>query len=204
MKYNASLLNSKPRSSTSPTSTAMFMASPSGLLEPTFFHWWAQMIHLVGYSRCVPNQPFCRHNAQNTWNKNIGKLTIHALRDIDVGQEITISYLASTVEFAERQRHLKEKSKFGCKCELCSLPLCKRELSDEQLMKIQGIDRFIGEVFLGGGDPVAALNLLRMIFGLFDKEGIWDGTITRAYKDAFNIATENDDAPRARIFATRS
>jgi hypothetical protein len=102
---------------------------------------------------------------------------IHALRDIDVGQEITISYLASTVEFAERQRHLKEKSKFGCKCELCSLPLCKRELSDEQLMKIQGIDRFIGEVFLGGGDPVAA---------------------------AFNIATENDDAPRARIFATRS
>ncbi|CEL11702.1 hypothetical protein ASPCAL14801 [Aspergillus calidoustus] len=169
MKYNASLLNSKPRSSTSPTSTAMFMASPSGLLEPIFFHWWAQMIHLVGYSRCVPNQPFCRHNAQNTWNKNI-------------------------VEFAERQRHLKEKSKFGCKCELCSLPLCKRELSDEQLMKIQGIDRFIGEVFLGGGDPVAALNLLRMIFGLFDKEGIWDGTITRAYKDAFNIATENDDA----------
>jgi hypothetical protein len=53
----------------------------------------------------------CRHNAQNTWNENIGRLTIHALRDIEAGQEITVSYLASTSEYAERQRFLKEKFK---------------------------------------------------------------------------------------------
>ncbi|KAL2782651.1 hypothetical protein BJX66DRAFT_170877 [Aspergillus keveii] len=43
-----------------------------------------------------------------------------------------------------------------------------------------------------------------MMFDLFDEEGIWDGRIAQAYKDAFDIATESDDAPRARIFATRA
>ncbi|KAB8240515.1 hypothetical protein BDV35DRAFT_118881 [Aspergillus flavus] len=146
----------------------------------------------------------CRHNAQNTWNENIGELTVHALRDIDPGQEITISYLTSTSEFAERQRHLEEKFKFKCKCELCSLPVVKRELSDKRLTNIQGIDRFIGAAFLDGVDPVAVLNILRMMFDLFEEEDIWDGRVARAYKDAFDIAMENDDAPRARIFATRA
>ncbi|OCK83188.1 SET domain-containing protein [Lepidopterella palustris CBS 459.81] len=63
----------------------------------------------------------CKHNSQNTWNENIGQLTIHSLRDIEAGQEITISYLINTPDYAERQRFLKEKFKFECKCELCSL-----------------------------------------------------------------------------------
>jgi hypothetical protein len=115
---------------------------------------------------------FCRHNAQNTWNENITKLTIHALRDINAGQEITISYLASTLEFTERQRHLEEKFKFRCKFELCSMPLAKLELSNERLMKIQCIDRLIGEAVWDGENLAAALNLLRMLFNLFDEEGI--------------------------------
>jgi hypothetical protein len=45
----------------------------------------------------------CRNNAQNTWNANIGCLAIHALRHIEEGQEITISYLGRRIEHAERQ-----------------------------------------------------------------------------------------------------
>jgi hypothetical protein len=36
----------------------------------------------------------CRHNAQNTWNANIERLAIHALRDIEGAQEIAIAYLS--------------------------------------------------------------------------------------------------------------
>jgi len=89
----------------------------------------------------------CRHNAQNTWNENIGRLTIHALRDIEARQEITISYLASTSEYAERQRFLKEKFKFECKCELCSLPRAQRKHSDTRLRKLQAINNSIGAFF---------------------------------------------------------
>ncbi|KAF2177953.1 hypothetical protein K469DRAFT_601350, partial [Zopfia rhizophila CBS 207.26] len=54
-------------------------------------------------------------------NENIEWLTIHAVRDIEAGQEITILYLASTLGYEERQRFLREKFKFECECKLCSL-----------------------------------------------------------------------------------
>jgi SET domain len=146
----------------------------------------------------------CRHNAQNTWNENIGQLTIHTLRDIEAGQEITISYLASTSEYADRQRFLKESFKFECKCELCSLPPAQRKQSDTWLRKLQAIDKSIGAFFWGDLEPGRALHLLHTMFGLFDEEGIWDASIARAYKNAYDIATENDDKSRARVFAERA
>jgi hypothetical protein len=147
----------------------------------------------------------CRHNSQNTWNENIKRLTIHALRDIEEGEEITISYLASTSEYSERQRFLKEKFKFDCKCKLCSLPQTQQKHSDRRLREIQTIDKSIGHFLLWGGlTSERALHRLRKIFDLFDAEGIWDASIARAYKDAYDIAIENEDEPRARIFAERA
>jgi hypothetical protein len=146
----------------------------------------------------------CRHNAQNTWNENIGQLTIHALRDIETGQEITITYLANTSEYAERQQYLKEKFKFECRCELCSLPRARRKQSDIRLKRLQAIDKSIGTFFWGDIEAKTALHLLREMFGLFDEEGIWDASIARAYKDAYDITTESDDKSRALVFAQRA
>jgi len=42
------------------------------------------------------------------------------------------------------------------------------------------------------------------MFGLFEKEDIWDRSISRAYKDAYDIAIESGDKPRARVFAERT
>jgi hypothetical protein len=42
------------------------------------------------------------------------------------------------------------------------------------------------------------------MFGLFEKEDIWDGSIARAYKDAYDIAIESGDKQRARVFAERT
>lgn len=92
----------------------------------------------------------CRHNVQNTWNENIGRLAIHSLRDIEEAQEITISYLGSTAGYAERQRFLKEKFKFDCKYELCLLLRAQRKPSDVRLKELQAIDESIGGFFCGG------------------------------------------------------
>lgn len=146
----------------------------------------------------------CRHNSQNTWNENIKRLTVHALRDIEAGQEITISYLASTSEYADRQRFLKEKFKFECRCELCSLPRAQRKRSDARLRKIQAIDNLIEAFFWVDGEPEVALHHLHTMFRLFDEEGIWDASIRRAYKDAYEIAVANGDEPRAGVFAKRT
>lgn len=146
----------------------------------------------------------CKHNSQNTWNENIGQLTIHSLRDIEAGQEITISYLVRTSEYAERQRFLKEKFKFECKCELCSLPRAQRKHSDTRLKNLQAIDKSIEAFFWGELEPEKALRLIHTMFGLFDEEGIWNANIARAYEDAYEIATDNEDESRARVFTRRA
>lgn len=148
----------------------------------------------------------CRHNAQNTWNDNIGCITIHALREIDQGEEITITYMASTTEYGERQRWLKEKFKFDCGCALCSLPRDQRERSDERLRELDVLDRCIGRCYFDLGEPEVkgALYLIHRMLNLFDEEGIWDMSIARAYNDAYRIASLSGDELRARIFAERT
>lgn len=146
----------------------------------------------------------CKHNAQNTWNEGIGRLTIHALRDIETGQEITISYLASHSGYVERQRFLKEVFKFECKCELCSLPRAQRKQSDTRLRNLQATESLLGGFFWDIPKLGKELPLLHKMLNLFNEEGIWDARISRAYQDAYKVAIENGDESRARVFAERA
>jgi hypothetical protein len=114
----------------------------------------------------------CRHNAQNTWNANIRRLTIHALYDIEEGQEITITYLSCITEYAERQRYLQDKFFFDCKYELCSLLPTQRKESDLRLNKIKSIDEAIGDLDEIISDPEIGLHLIHCIFRLFEEEDI--------------------------------
>ncbi len=115
-----------------------------------------------------------------------------------------ITYLGSTLPYAERQKYLKEKFKFECKCELCSLPRAQRRDSDVRLRTLQAADKGVGEFFWGGLEPKAALHLVHRMLVLFDGEGIWDGSIARAYNDAYNISKESGDKQRAGVFAERT
>ncbi|KGQ02859.1 SET domain-containing protein 5 [Beauveria bassiana D1-5] len=103
----------------------------------------------------------CRHNVQNTWNENIRRLTIHALCDIEEGQEITISYLSRRMDYTERRRLLQTK-------------FCFDSIHD----------------VLGDLDPVTSdynveLHLVRTILRLFEEEGIRNACVPKAYYDTF-------------------
>jgi hypothetical protein len=54
----------------------------------------------------------CNHNAQNTWNENLQKLTIHAIRDIAKGNEITIFYLTARRNRSARLHALQTNFRF--------------------------------------------------------------------------------------------
>jgi hypothetical protein len=47
------------------------------------------------------------------------------------------------------------------------------------------------------------LYLLYKIFSLFEKEDIWDRSITWVYKDIYDITIESRDELRAWVFAER-
>jgi SET domain-containing protein len=65
----------------------------------------------------------CDNNAQKSWSEDIKRHTVHALRDIEKGTEITIYYLGVLNSREARQQALRRKFAFTCSFRLCSLPL---------------------------------------------------------------------------------
>ncbi|KAK3364665.1 hypothetical protein B0T25DRAFT_470953 [Lasiosphaeria hispida] len=146
----------------------------------------------------------CRQNAQNTWNANLGKITIHAVRDIKEGEEITISYLANSENHAVRQSRLRDTFHFACACELCALPVMLRRQSDRRLDRIARLDGQIGDGVHIVSTPLSCLRDAHELLRLLEEEGIGDARLARVYYDALQIAIAHGDQARARVFAQRA
>ncbi|KAE9367180.1 SET domain-containing protein [Stipitochalara longipes BDJ] len=150
----------------------------------------------------------CQPNAQHAWNDVLGHLTVHALRDIEADDEITISYISGVSPgYAERQRHLMDAFSFSCACELCSLPLPARAGSDYRLEQIRSINEDDGaatDLVQVLERPAKSFNQVHRLFGLLEEEGICDIRVARACFNAFQIAAVVGDKARAKVFAERA
>ena len=145
----------------------------------------------------------CLPNCQHTWNANIGEETIHAVREIAQGEEITISY-ALTGPSKSRREHLQNKFGFDCTCSLCSLPATERALSDNRLEEVQHLDDIIGDGAHLMMHPQQHLQRVHKLIRLLEAEHIEDARLPRAYYDAFQTVITHGDQARAKIFAERS
>ncbi|KAL8324301.1 hypothetical protein RB597_007846 [Gaeumannomyces tritici] len=109
----------------------------------------------------------CLQNAQNTWNEGLQQLTIHAIRDINQGEEITIMYIEDRANRAARQRILQRNFRFTCSCQLCLLPPSLRASSDARLDEIQRVDKSIGDGIQITASPLQALHNARKLLKYF-------------------------------------
>jgi hypothetical protein len=146
----------------------------------------------------------CNHNAQNTWNSDLNQLTVHVFRDVEEGEEITISYLDGSNNYAERQRMLQKRFGFNCTCRLCSLPLAERRKSDQRLDEISQLDGRIGDGMSIVSTPLACLRNASRLLRLLEEEDVVDARIPRLYYDALQITIANGDQARAKVFADRA
>lgn len=71
---------------------------------------------------------------------------MHALREINKGEEITIAYLGPLKTRKARQEALHEKFNFTCLCYLCSLPPEQSQESDRRLGQIHRLDGVIDQL----------------------------------------------------------
>ncbi|WZH50421.1 SET domain-containing protein [Fusarium acuminatum] len=135
----------------------------------------------------------CDNNAQKGWNEGIKRHTIHALRDIDDGEEITITYVGVLNNRRTRQEALRKKFKFTCSCGLCSLP---PHLSAES-------DRRLDEI-LSWMVVLRILGYVDRQVRLYNEQGPDDAGLPRAFFDAAQVTAAHGDLARARVFTERA
>ncbi|XXH01880.1 hypothetical protein Hte_008242 [Hypoxylon texense] len=153
---------------------------------------------------CLINHS-CLPNSHNNWNSNYDVETIHAIRPIKAGEEITIDYSHGGSSHIRQQR-LRNSFGFGCQCAGCTLPQQELKASDTRRVQIQRLDEEIGDPTRMYTQPEGALADCRSLLQLL-KEEFGEATApaaARLYYDAFQIAVAHSDRARASVFAERA
>lgn len=148
----------------------------------------------------------CDNNAQKNWNEKIKRHTVHALRDINKGEEIKITYLGPLKNRKARQKALQDKFGFTCFCRLCSLPPKQSQESDRRLEEIHRLDDVIDQLGTEGilVSPLRTLLYFDQQVRLYNEQGREDVGYAQAFVNAAQLAIANSDLARGRIFAERA
>ncbi|KAG8157307.1 hypothetical protein KVR01_012691 [Diaporthe batatas] len=140
----------------------------------------------------------CVPNAQGNLNAALpgSQFTIHALREIAEGEEITISYLHNELEVRqERQKWLHEGYGFECACEICSInnhhpPGERHEQSHQRRLKIQQmLSDFSGRGSTADGIS-RELEATKAVIDTYEQEGLAGRELASLYFAAAGLATE--------------
>ncbi|KAG6131480.1 hypothetical protein E4U12_003647 [Claviceps purpurea] len=141
----------------------------------------------------------CESNTFHYWNDNIKRHTVHATRDIQSGEEITISYVSSMMKYYARRETLRQSFKFTCWCRPCSLPdkqSQKRDRVIEKILHFAKLERSSQSV-----SPDEALSYLRSQVCLYNELGLEDYDFARVHGHAASLFIKHGDLARGRLFA---
>ena len=92
---------------------------------------------------CIPNVNF-------TFNENLNKITFHAVRDIEKGEELTLSYIVEANRTrAMRQSELISRG-FMCSCLACEDTPKGRKMEQQRAMLFK-LDQDLAKLYQHGG-----------------------------------------------------
>lgn len=148
----------------------------------------------------------CDNNAQKNWNEKIKRHTVHALRNINKGGEITITYLGPLKNLKSRQKALQDKFGFTCLCRLCSLRPEQSQESDSRLEEIHRLDGVIDQLGAEGilVSPLQTLCYSDQQVRLYNDQGRDDIGFAQAFVNAAQLVIANSDLARGCFFAERA
>ena len=123
----------------------------------------------------------CNPNVHNSYNLTLGKLTVHAIQQINKGEELLTSYIDGTCKTRQQRQKILIDWGFECGCKTCTGP--KAAASDERRGRMFDMTQQLAFYAAGQrqttGSPVPsgptkALELAKDLLKLYNFEGITD------------------------------
>lgn len=150
----------------------------------------------------------CIPNAQGNLNTALPgrQFTIHALRAIGEGEEITISYLHDELAIrSARQQKLQEGYGFECACEICSIKDSgeRHDQSHQRRLKIQEMLVAFSENQTVPADTSRELSLTKAVIEAYEQEGLAGRELASLYLAAAGLATELGHGKEASRLAAK-
>ncbi|KAF2998520.1 SET domain-containing protein 5 [Curvularia kusanoi] len=122
----------------------------------------------------------CRPNAAYFFDEETLTHYVHAMRTIQPGEEITISYIDSEKTRAHRMRRLERNWGFKCDCSACTAHPALTAESDARLDQIQQLLEKLND---WSEESTASPEMAEALVSLYDQERLWAYQAT-AYKHA--------------------
>ncbi|CAO2649924.1 Nn.00g012160.m01.CDS01 [Neocucurbitaria sp. VM-36] len=143
----------------------------------------------------------CNPNSFVLFSRAGVSMAIKAYRDIQPGEEITISYLLLGTPFTQRQ-HLIKRWGFTCTCDLCSRPDRERQASDLRRTMIAQAEEKIVEL-ANEGKADEAIKLAEECVGMIRDEDIYP-MLTDSYTMLAMLYLEKADHAKAEEYGQKA
>ncbi|KAG6304767.1 hypothetical protein E4U45_001164 [Claviceps purpurea] len=147
----------------------------------------------------------CESNTEGEWNPNIKRHTVHAIRDIHAGEEITLCYLVAGYHDtrASEKKSFQRDHHFVCSCHICTLPAEQREERDRKLLQISTL-RWIYTDTAYKCPPIRSLRYLDAQARIYSELNREDLGFALVFELAADLVISHGDLARGRIFAQKA
>ncbi|KAI0300251.1 hypothetical protein BC826DRAFT_992282 [Russula brevipes] len=139
-------------------------------------------------------------NSVYSWREREGVLVVHALKDINKGEELLTAYFRTLQIRDQRRHHLKQSYGFHCTCAYCALPDEGSKASDTRLTTISDLYGRLAMWGQGAVEGPEAIRVVKRIWDVGEEEG-YTSERGRLAADAAFIAVAHSDAEAAADWA---
>ncbi len=127
----------------------------------------------------------CLPNVHHYWNDNIGRETVHAVKDIAAGEEILTTYIQICRDSAERKKQLNQYG-FTCDCPACDDSTAFGRESEKRRKRLFQLDQGLAmhstlPVFSPFRNDRKALDAALEYAELLREEGVGNMELTRRF-----------------------
>ncbi|KAF8336986.1 uncharacterized protein EI90DRAFT_2910914 [Cantharellus anzutake] len=126
------------------------------------------------------------------WREEKHELVVHALRDIEPGEELLTTYTDTKKPRAVRREYLSQHYHFQCNCAVCSLPDNESQKSDDRLVRYAENRLALSSWASGRIGGVDAIRLVKEIWSIGQEEGYLSERGQLALDAAYVCAAHTD------------